>query len=83
MSALRKARVRSRLREVDSVIGAIKASGVQLSSLDKALLLPKESQMKPKDKYTTFSPSSKGHRKSVHKVPHFTKLTLRQNPKGF
>lgn len=33
MSQNRKARVRSRLREVDSVIEAIKASGVQLKAL--------------------------------------------------
>ena len=34
----------------------------------KALQLPTESKMPPKDKYTTFSRTAAGHRKSVHKV---------------
>lgn len=39
--------------------------------------------MPPKDKYTTFSRTDVGYRKGMHKVPHFTKLTSRTNPKGF
>jgi hypothetical protein len=67
---------------------------------DKALELPKEREMSPKDKYTTFSRYGSKHRKSVHKVrgafyssapgsyipgqvPHFTKVTMRNNPTGF
>ncbi|AAW45544.1 hypothetical protein CNBH2050 [Cryptococcus deneoformans B-3501A] len=34
-------------------------------------------------KYTTFSKRDPGYRKSQHKVPKWTRLTLRENPKGF
>ncbi|KAE8539368.1 hypothetical protein D1P53_004468 [Cryptococcus gattii VGV] len=37
----------------------------------------------PSDKYTTFSKRDPGYRKSQHKVPKWTRLTLRENPKGF
>jgi len=83
MSATRKANVRKRLKAVDSVIEVLRSTGIQTAALDKALLLPKEHEMRPKDKYTTFSASAKGYRKSIHKVPKFTRLTLRENPKGF
>ncbi|KAJ9114938.1 hypothetical protein QFC20_001312 [Naganishia adeliensis] len=83
MSPTRKANQRKRMRAVDSVIDAIRQSGVQCKALDRALLLPTEAEMLPKDKYTTFNPTSQGYRKSVHKVPKFTKLTLRENPTGF
>lgn len=43
---------------------------------DRALLLPTEAEMLPKDKYTTFNPTSTGYRKSVHRVPKFTKVCL-------
>lgn len=32
------------------------------------MALPKEKEMIPKDKYTTFNASSAGYRKSIHKV---------------
>lgn len=83
MSATRKANVRKRLRAVDDVIATVAASGVRCKALDKALALPKESEMHPRDKYTVFSPSSPGHRKSFHKVPKFTKKTQRTSPEGF
>lgn len=83
LSATRKANVRKRLREVDSVILAVKESGVQCQALTKALELPTEAEMTPKDKYFVFSANSKGYRKGIHKVPHFTKVTHRVNPKGF
>jgi len=41
---------------------------------DKALLLPKEHEMLPKDKYTVFSRNSRGFRKGIHKVPKFTRV---------
>jgi hypothetical protein len=84
MSAGRRARVRSRLREVDSVIAALSESGVEFDSLvrlrfglflprrfpaqTKAQQLPKEKDMPARDKYTTFSRYGFKHRKSVHKV---------------
>jgi hypothetical protein len=40
----------------------------------KALALPKEHEMDPRDKYTVFSRSSKGYRKGIHKVPKFTRV---------
>lgn len=49
----------------------------------KALALPTEAEMTAKDKYTTFSRTDPGYRKSLHKVPHWTRLTHRTNPTGF
>lgn len=44
---------------------------------------PKESEMKAYDKYFVFNRYSKGYRKGVHKVPKFTKLSIREPPKYF
>ena len=49
----------------------------------KVLALPTEKEMKPKDKYTTFSRKDQGYRKGIHKVPQWTKITSRTNPQGF
>ncbi|KAF8969800.1 mitochondrial 54S ribosomal protein YmL31 [Flammula alnicola] len=78
-----EANARSRLKKVDAVIEAVRASGVQTASLARALELPKEHEMHARDKYTVFSPHAKGYRKGIHKVPKWTRLTLRTNPKGF
>ncbi|KAI9634082.1 mitochondrial ribosomal protein L31-domain-containing protein [Dioszegia hungarica] len=83
LSSTRKANLRKRLKAVDRVIAAVAESGVQTRSLVKALALPTESDMEARDKYTTFDPHGRNFRKSVHKVPKWTKLTLRENPKGF
>lgn len=83
MSATRKANVRKRLRAVDDVIATVAESGVKCKALDEALALPKESEMLARDKYTVFSRNATGYRKSVHKVPKFTKLTNRTSPAGF
>ncbi|EAU88158.1 60s ribosomal protein l31 [Coprinopsis cinerea okayama7 len=83
LSVTRKANQRARLKKVDAVIEAVRASGVKCAALERALELPKEHEMPAKDKYTVFSPSVKGYRKGIHKVPKFTRLTLRTNPKGF
>ncbi|EJU05692.1 60s ribosomal protein l31 [Dacryopinax primogenitus] len=83
LSAPRKARQRFRLKQVDSVISALQASGVQTKSLDRALELPKEHEMPAKDKYTVFSAKSRGYRKGIHKVPKWTRITQRVNPRGF
>ncbi|RXK40528.1 50S small subunit ribosomal protein L31 [Tremella mesenterica] len=83
LSPTRKTNHRQRLKAVDSVISAVEESGVQTRSLVKALELPKEGEMNPRDKYTTFTKHVRGYRKSVHKVPKWTRLTLRDNPKGF
>ncbi|KAF8630068.1 hypothetical protein AX15_003125 [Amanita polypyramis BW_CC] len=83
LSRTRKANQRARLKKVDAVIEAVRASGVKCGALDRALELPKEHEMPPKDKYTVFSPHVEGYRKGIHKVPKWTRLTLRVNPKGF
>ncbi|KAG1877603.1 mitochondrial 54S ribosomal protein YmL31 [Suillus subalutaceus] len=83
LSITRKANARARLKKVDAVIETVRASGIQCSALEKALQLPKEHEMDPKDKYTVFSATSRGYRKGIHKVPKWTRLTLRVNPKGF
>jgi len=83
LSPTRKANARARLKKVDAVIETVRASGVQCSSLTKALELPKEHEMPAKDKYTVFTPHARGYRKGIHKVPKWTRLTLRVNPKGF
>jgi hypothetical protein len=41
----------------------------------KALELPKEHEMPPKDKYTVFSPHTRGYRKGIHKVPKWTRVS--------
>ncbi|THU99386.1 mitochondrial 54S ribosomal protein YmL31 [Dendrothele bispora CBS 962.96] len=83
LSATRKANARARLKKVDAVIEAVRASGVQCAALDRALELPKEHEMPARDKYTVFSPHVRGYRKGIHKVPKWTRITQRTNPKGF
>lgn len=83
LSPTRKANARARLKKVDAVIETVQASGVRCNALDKALQLPKEHEMHPKDKYTIFSATTPGYRKGIHKVPKWTRLTHRVNPKGF
>ncbi|KAL7418417.1 hypothetical protein Q5752_006875 [Cryptotrichosporon argae] len=83
LSPTRKANHRRRLRLVDDVIAAVAASGVETRSLARAAALPTEGEMLPRDKYTTFDHKVRGWRKSVHKVPKWTRLTLRENPRGF
>ncbi|KIJ44154.1 hypothetical protein M422DRAFT_779639 [Sphaerobolus stellatus SS14] len=83
LSRTRKANQRKRLKLVDSVIEAVAESGIKCSSLVKALELPKESEMLPRDKYTVFSAKSVGYRKGIHKVPKWTRITQRMNPRGF
>ncbi|PFH52370.1 hypothetical protein AMATHDRAFT_2107 [Amanita thiersii Skay4041] len=83
LSPTRKANQRARLKKVDAVIRAVRESGVKCQALYHALELPKEHEMPPRDKYTVFSPHVKGYRKGIHKVPKWTRLTMRVNPKGF
>ncbi|KAF7295110.1 54S ribosomal protein L31, mitochondrial [Mycena indigotica] len=83
LSVTRKANVRSRLKKVDAVIEAVRASGVQCHALERALELPKEHEMLAKDKYTVYTPHAVGYRKGIHKVPKWTRITQRTNPKGF
>ncbi|WFD31367.1 hypothetical protein MSPP1_002402 [Malassezia sp. CBS 17886] len=68
LSQPRKGRARQRLRDVDTVIETIRASGVSCQALERDLKLPKENEMPPRDKYTVFSPRGVNFRKSAHKV---------------
>ncbi|BGP05819.1 hypothetical protein JCM10049v2_001633 [Rhodotorula toruloides] len=72
-----------RLKAVDNVIAKVQASGVQTLSLVRyppSLLAP---EMPARDKYTVFSRYGRNYRMGIHKVPHWTKVTSRVNPKGF
>ncbi|KAI5963310.1 uncharacterized protein KGF55_003102 [Candida pseudojiufengensis] len=44
---------------------------------------PKFNQMSSRDKYTTFSRHSRDYRKPIHRVPKWTKLSFREDPKHF
>ena len=46
----------------------------------KALELPKENEMPPRDKYTVFSRHAKGYRKGIHKVPKWTRVRIAITP---
>lgn len=61
----------------------MRASGVECHALTTNLALPKENEMHPRDKYTVFAPKGVNFRKSVHKVPKWTRKSLRVNPRGF
>ncbi|AQZ17766.1 MRPL31 (YKL138C) [Zygosaccharomyces parabailii] len=54
-----------------------------LRLLNKPSIFPRESHMSPRDKYTVFDKKSPGYRKGIHKVPKWTKLSLRNNPRYF
>ena len=51
--------------------------------INKPSVFPKENQMSSKDKYTVFNKKESGYRKGLHKVPKWTKISLRRNPKFF
>lgn len=61
----------------------IKPRVQSLRILNKAHYFPTEAEMSYRDKYTVFNKYSKGYRKGVHKVPKWTKLSMRRNPQHF
>lgn len=88
MSRFQKARLRLRLRTVDSVLETLK-QGLELSN-QKCITVetaisrtPKESEMSARDKYWIFNKKSKGYRKSVHRQPKWTRITNRVPPPNF
>ncbi|GAA5990176.1 hypothetical protein JCM11641_004245 [Rhodosporidiobolus odoratus] len=83
LSKPRKMRQRLRLKAVDHVLETLQSSGIETRALTRTLTLPSEPSMPSKDKYTTFSRKDPGYRKGIHKVPHWTKVTNRENPAGF
>ncbi|EEB09042.1 mitochondrial 54S ribosomal protein YmL31 [Schizosaccharomyces japonicus yFS275] len=93
LSALRKYRHRKRLQNVDEVVSTV-SEALNTNNQSCKLLrvieegLPRESEMSPKDKYSVFTKTTRGKgiqgwRKSIHKVPKWTKITHRTNPLGF
>lgn len=71
LSRPQKARQRKRLRAVDAVVATIDAALAKQNKTAKVLErwkaeMPREEQMKPKDKYTFFDRKEKGYRKGVH-----------------
>lgn len=45
--------------------------------------MPTEGEMLPRDKYSIFDKKVRGYRKSVHKLPKWTRVSQRLNPPGF
>ncbi|KAL8691397.1 MAG: hypothetical protein Q9218_003373, partial [Villophora microphyllina] len=88
LSAPQKARQRKRLRAVDSVIACVDAAlqkqGSSMKDLERwKAEMPKEEEMRPKDKYTIFDRKEKKYRKGIHKLPKWTRVSQRINPPGF
>lgn len=90
MSARQKYRQRKRLQEIDNTVSIltkslsdIKESCKSIEKLNDPEIFPKESEMKAVDKYSVFSRHSKGYRKGIHKMPKWTRVSQRVNPKFF
>jgi hypothetical protein len=71
LSRTQKARQRKRLRAVDAVVatvdGALARAGLSLKALERwKEEMPREEEMRPKDKYTMFDRKEKGYRKGIH-----------------
>jgi len=45
--------------------------------------MPIEQEMVPKDKYTIFDRKEKKYRKSIRKLPKWTRVSQRVNPPGY
>lgn len=91
LSPPQKQRLRNRMKLVDRNIEilyqSLKPKDTVSTGYKKIDYLkfdfPKESEMVPRDKYTTFDKKVKDYRKSVHLVPKWTKKSFRENPKYF
>ncbi|KAI4272956.1 MAG: hypothetical protein LQ337_004956 [Flavoplaca oasis] len=71
LSTPQKARQRKRLRAVDTVIAvvdtALRKQGTSLKDLERwKEEMPREEEMRPKDKYTVFDRKEKRYRKGIH-----------------
>ena len=76
MSRPQKARLRKRLRAVDTVVdvvdGALAKQGFSAKALERwKEEMPREEQMLPRDKYTMFDRKEKRYRKGVHSEPDY------------
>lgn len=95
ISTSQKAKLRSRMKQVDENIKQIYEGILKIQNKsngeftgikkidDLNFKFPKEFEMKPNDKYTTFNKNWKNYRKPVHRVPKWTKISFRENPKYF
>ncbi|KAH8878574.1 mitochondrial ribosomal protein L31 [Thozetella sp. PMI_491] len=88
LSKFQKYRQRQRLRAVDSVVAtvdrALAKKGDTVESLERwKAEMPTEQEMLPKDKYTIFARYEKRYRKSIHKLPKWTRVSQRLNPPGY
>ncbi|KAL8762674.1 MAG: hypothetical protein Q9184_001381 [Pyrenodesmia sp. 2 TL-2023] len=88
LSSMQKARQRKRLRAVDTVVAvvdtALKKQGSSMKEVERwKAEMPREEEMRPKDKYTIFDRKEKRYRKGIHKLPKWTRVSQRVNPPGF
>jgi hypothetical protein len=95
LSQPQKYRLRKRMQAVDENIDQIYKGLVQhenkaigektgYAKIDHLKFdMPKESEMTPRDKYTTFDKKEKTYRKDLHLIPKWTKKSFRENPKYF
>ncbi|PLB40255.1 mitochondrial 54S ribosomal protein mL60 [Aspergillus candidus] len=88
ISSPQKARQRKRLRAVDQVVDTVAAALARQGQSTKSINrwydeMPREQEMLPKDKYTIFDKKERRYRKSIHKLPKWTRVSQRVNPPGF
>ncbi|KAL2219627.1 mitochondrial 54S ribosomal protein YmL31 [Thermoascus aurantiacus ATCC 26904] len=89
LSRHQKARQRKRLRHVDKIVDTVSAAlernGISsIKSIKRWYSeMPREEEMLPKDKYTIFDKKERTYRKSIRKLPKWTRVSQRVNPPGF
>ncbi|KAH7412910.1 mitochondrial ribosomal protein-like protein subunit L31 [Cadophora sp. DSE1049] len=88
LSKFQKARQRKRLRAVDTVVAVVDNALAKQGATMKAVErwkdeMPIEQEMVPKDKYTIFDRKEKKYRKSIRKLPKWTRVSQRVNPPGY
>lgn len=88
LSRFQKYRQRQRLRAVDQVVAtldtALAKNGETVAAVERwKTEMPSEAEMLPKDKYTMFARYEKTYRKSIHKLPKWTRVSQRLNPPGY
>lgn len=97
ITSTQRVNLRKRSEQVDANIDQIYRGLIQLQEGDKKMGdrtgypkidhlkfdMPRFNEMSSRDKYTTFSKHSRDYRKPIHRVPKWTKLSFRENPKHF
>ncbi|EPE27964.1 hypothetical protein GLAREA_04755 [Glarea lozoyensis ATCC 20868] len=89
LSKFQKARQRKRLRAVDVLVATVdkalqRNGGMTTRAVERwKEEMPIEQVMVPKDKYTIFDRKEKGYRKSIRKLPKWTRVSQRLNPPGY